>query len=100
MENVLMNFDGQVLTVAISGRLDTTNAQKFSTEVLSQLTDVKTVVFECSNLEYVSSAGLRVFIQVKKEMNKNKGDVIIKNLSDQIREVFRMTGFYDIFKIE
>ncbi len=100
MENVLMNFDGQVLTVAISGRLDTTNAQKFSTEVLSQLKDVKTVVFECANLEYVSSAGLRVFIQVKKEMNKNKGDVIIKNLSDQIREVFRMTGFYDIFKIE
>ena len=95
-----MNFDGQVLTVAISGRLDTTNAQKFSTEVLSQLKDVKTVVFECANLEYVSSAGLRVFIQVKKEMNKNKGDVIIKNLSDQIREVFRMTGFYDIFKIE
>lgn len=100
MENLATQLDGQVLTVKITGRLDTSNTQACATELLPQLEGVQTVVFDCKDLVYISSAGLRVLIQVKKQMNHSQGDVLVRHLSPEIQEVFKMTGFDTILKVE
>ena len=100
MENLATQLDGQVLTVKITGRLDTSNAQACATELLPQLEGVQTVVFDCKDLVYISSAGLRVLIQVKKQMNHSQGDALVRHLSPEIQEVFKMTGFDTILKVE
>lgn len=100
MENLETKLEDQVLTVTITGRLDTSNAQLCATELLPQLEGVKTVVFDCKDLIYISSAGLRVLIQVKKQMNHLHGDVIVRHLSPEIQEIFKMTGFDSILNVE
>ncbi|MBR1737264.1 MAG: STAS domain-containing protein, partial [Firmicutes bacterium] len=58
------------LTVAIEGRLDTTTAPQLEAELKSSLDGVKKLVFDIKELEYISSAGLRVLLTAQKTMNK------------------------------
>ena len=88
------------LVVHMSGRLDSMNAAEFSRDILASLADVSTVILDFAELIYISSAGLRALLQIKKQMNQQNGEVIVKNLSDEITEVFTMTGFDQILKVE
>ena len=88
------------LVVHMSGRLDSMNAAKFSSDILASLADVSTVILDFAELIYISSAGLRALLQIKKQMNQQNGEVIVKNLSGEITEVFTMTGFDQILKVE
>ncbi len=92
-------LNGTNLAVSLAGRLDTSTApqlEKFINENTEGVTDL---VFDFKELEYVSSAGLRVILSTQKRMNK-QGDMIVQNVNDTIMEVFEMTGFADILKIE
>ena len=92
-------LNGTNLAVSLEGRLDTSTApqlEKFINENTEGVTDL---VFDFKELEYVSSAGLRVILSTQKRMNK-QGDMIVQNVNDTIMEVFEMTGFADILKIE
>ena len=86
------------LTVAVSGRLDTSTAPQLS-EALGELENVTNLVFDFEGLEYVSSAGLRVLLSAQKTMNA-QGKMVLKNVNDSIMEVFEITGFSDIFTVE
>ena len=86
------------LTVALSGRLDTSTAPELSA-ALEGIDSVKTLIFDFKELEYVSSAGLRVLLSTQKTMN-SQGSMLVKNVNDSIMEVFEITGFSDIFTIE
>ncbi|MDO5331688.1 MAG: STAS domain-containing protein [Bacillota bacterium] len=86
------------LDVKVSGRLDTSTAPQLSDE-LGTLDGVKNLVFDFADLEYVSSAGLRVLLASQKIMNVN-GKMSLKNVNDSIMEVFEITGFSDIFTVE
>lgn len=97
--DVIKEFKGDVLTVKLVGRLDTTTAPALEGELSSDLSKAKTLIFDFSSLDYVSSAGLRVLLACQKTMNK-QGSMIIKNVKDEIYEVFEMTGFLDILHIE
>lgn len=97
--DVIKEFKGDVLTVKLVGRLDTTTAPSLEGELSSDLSKAKTLIFDFSSLDYVSSAGLRVLLACQKTMNK-QGSMIIKNVKDEIYEVFEMTGFLDILHIE
>lgn len=92
------NLDGEKLTVAIEGRLDTSTAPELEKE-LSDLSGVKELVLDFAKLEYVSSAGLRVLLASQKAMNA-QGKMLIKNVNETIMEVFEITGFADILTIE
>ena len=59
----------------------------------------KEIVFDCTNLEYISSSGLRLFLTIRKEASVKGGKVIIENINDEIRKVFMMTGFFNLFEI-
>lgn len=87
------------LVLAIEGRLDTTTAPELETALKSELDGVESLVLDFVNLEYISSAGLRVILSAQKQMNK-QGKMVIRNVSTDVHEVFEITGFTDILTIE
>ena len=93
------NREGNQLTLFLEGRLDTTTAPEFEAVVDTALTDVETLVLDLEQLEYVSSAGLRVFLKAQKLMN-TKGIMKTIHVNETIMEVFDITGFVDILTIE
>lgn len=92
--------DGENLTVKISGKLDTNSANAANKEILSMLDGVKNLTFDLNGLEYISSSGLRILIAAMKKIRKQGGDMTVKNVSEQVREVLNMTGFAQIFSVE
>ena len=93
------NLNGSELTVTISGRLDTTTAPQLEEEFKQNLTGVEKLVLDFADLEYLSSAGLRILLAAQKTMNK-QGEMIIRNVNETINEIFEVTGFIDILTIE
>ena len=90
---------GSKRTMKISGRLDTITAPELEKEVCSSLDGVKDLVMDFSDLEYVSSAGLRVLLSTSRRMSA-KGSFVIRNCGDEIKEIFDVTGFLDILTVE
>ena len=91
--------DGEKLTIALEGRLDTTTAPQLEGELRSAVNGISELVFDFSALEYVSSAGLRVLLSAQKVMNK-QGSMVIRNVNSAIMDVLELTGFVDILSIE
>lgn len=92
------NLEGSKLTVALEGRLDTTTAPQLESEIHESLDGVKELEFDFQKLAYISSAGLRVMLSAQKIMNK-QGMMTIRNVNEEIMEVFEVTGFVDILSI-
>ena len=91
--------NGTSLTMFLSGRLDTVAAADFEKELQSSLEGVSTLVLDCSELTYVASSGLRALLMAQKRMNK-QGSMVVKNVSEEVKEIFEVTGFSDILTIE
>ena len=87
------------VTLIVSGRLDTQTAPELESELDAVLFGVKELTFDMTNLEYVSSAGLRVILKAQKAMNM-QGSMKLTGVNDSIMEVFDITGFLDILTIE
>ena len=93
------NQDGNNLVIALEGRLDTTTSPDLEKELKESLDGIESLTFDLGALDYISSAGLRVLLSAQKTMNK-QGDMVVKNVSEEIMEVFEVTGFSDIPTIE
>ena len=91
--------NGADLIIALDGRLDTTTAPQLDDELKASLSGVKKLEIDLGKLEYISSAGLRVLLSAQKVMNK-QGEMIVRNVSEEIKEIFEVTGFVDILTIE
>ena len=91
--------ENSAVCFAIVGRLDTTTAPELEAE-LSKEKETAEVVFDFANLEYISSAGLRVLLAEQKNINAKHGSMIIRNVNSSVMEVFEITGFIDILTIE
>ena len=88
------------MTAIFNGRLDTPAAVKAQQEIGPLLENAdKEIILDCTDLEYISSSGLRLFLTVRKEASVKGGKVIIQNINDEIRKVFMMTGFFNVFDI-
>ena len=92
-------INGEAATLIVSGRLDTQTAPELENELDSVLAGLKELTFDFTNLEYVSSAGLRVILKAQKAMNA-QGSMKLTGVNDSIMEVFDITGFLDILTIE
>ena len=86
-------------TIKLVGRLDTTTAPALDKTINEDIADVKNLVIDIKELEYVSSAGLRVFLSAQKKMQKI-GSMKVRNVREEVMEVFELTGFADILVIE
>ena len=95
--NIEKKSSGTSLTVTVSGRLDTLTAPALEQELKTSLDGVTQLVLDFKDLEYISSAGLRVLLGAHKAM---KGNLIVKNAKQTLMEVFDITGFADILTIE
>jgi anti-sigma B factor antagonist len=91
--------DGSALVIALEGRLDTTTAPELEAELKTCLDGITDLTLDLTNLDYISSAGLRVLLSAHKTMMK-QGQMKVTNASEIVKEVFEVTGFCDILNIE
>lgn len=99
--DVKINNTGNEVSIAISGRLDSVTSADFEQQMEPVMTgNMENVIIDCSEFVYISSAGLRVFLKMQKAANSKKGNLRIKNMNAEIKNVFDMTGFTQIFKFE
>ena len=91
--------NGSELTLFLSGRLDTTTSPVLENEIAAVADGVTALILDIEKLDYISSAGLRVLLSTQKKMSK-QGKLTIKNVQENVMEVFEITGFSDILNIE
>lgn len=99
MLNIKKEQDNDKLTFALEGRLDTVTSPELESAVKDSLDGVKELVMDFENLEYISSAGLRVLLSAQKTMMQ-QGSMKVINVNDIVMEIFDVTGFGDILTIE
>ena len=99
MLNIEKKAQGRNLNIALEGRLDTTTAPDLEAIVRGELDGAEQLTFDFAKLEYISSAGLRILLAAQKIMNK-QGKMVVKNPSEEVKEIFDVTGFSDILTIE
>lgn len=99
MLNITKDSQENNLTITLEGRLDTMTAPSLESELKESLEGVEELVFDMEQLQYISSAGLRVLLSAQKVMNK-QGSMVVRNVSDDVKEIFDVTGFSDILTIE
>ena len=98
---VIINKENNVATVQLIGRLDTPASQEVSEKLEPIMANASgTIVLDCTEMSYISSSGLRIFLSLRKAAASQGGKIIVKNITDDIRQVFMMTGFLNLFEIE
>ena len=91
--------NAEATIIEVAGRLDTLTASSLDKAINEDIGEVKNLVLDLKNLEYISSAGLRVLLGAQKKMQKI-GFLKVTNVCEEVMEVFEMTGFADILVIE
>lgn len=91
--------EGEMLTITLSGRLDTNSSPALEAELKKSVNGVKELIFDFSEVEYISSAGLRILLAAQKVMNR-QGSMKLIGVNADVMEVFEITGFSDILTIE
>ena len=100
MNTSIEEKDGKYV-VALEGELDTTHAIEVE-QAMQPLHEVngKDIVIECTKLDYIASSGLRILLGLLKSAKANGNKVVLRNMNNEIKDVFKMTGFIDLFVIE
>jgi anti-sigma B factor antagonist len=87
------------ITAILNGRLDTAAAQQFAIDIEPLMDNAdKDITIDCSQLSFISSSGLRLFLSLRKASIAKGGDITITGVSPEIKQVFTITGFYSLFK--
>lgn len=97
---ITKNYDGKELTLSIEGRIDTITSQELDNAINEELGNFDSLILDFADLEYISSAGLRVLIATQKKLKADDIPFVIKNVNESVGEIFRMSGFNKILKIE
>ena len=96
--NTEQTADGET-TVFLGGRLDTITAPELEAGLSDTIPNTEQLVLDLTDLEYVSSAGLRVLLKTHKEMSR-KGGLRLIHVSDEVKEILGITGFTNFLQIE
>ena len=91
--------EGSKLMIAVTGRIDSATAPELDKEVNSSLEGITELVMDFSELEYTSSAGLRVLLEADKTMER-QGSMIVTGVNEEVKQIFEVTGFDMILNIE
>lgn len=96
-----IRYGENAITGILAGRLDTVAAVQFAKDIepLTENADKK-IILDCSQLEFISSSGLRLFLTLRKASLAKGGKVIVKGISKEIQKVFTITGFSSLFEFE
>ena len=88
--------DSELVTLEITGRLDTTPAPNLESVINELSDDTKELIFDMSGVEYISSVGIRVLLGAYKKINSTQGKFRIEKVNDMVREVFETTGLSEM----
>jgi len=89
-----------ILVGVLSGYIDTATAEQVGKEMTPLLEQAnRAIEIDCSKLDYISSSGLRLLLTLRKQVSADGGSLVIKNINDEIRKVFTLTGFFKLFDI-
>ena len=88
------------LILNIKGSLDSTTSYDLEQVIDKSLKGIKRLIFECQDLEYISSAGLRVILRSQKIMNERGGEAIFRHINNDVMDILAVTGFLKILTIE
>lgn len=92
--------DGSKTFVVLNGRIDTSNAGQFQADINPLMNEENPdIEMDCTNMEYTSSQGLRIFLILQKAVSNKGGSLVLKNMNPSVKEVFDITGFSSIIKI-
>lgn len=91
---------GNELNVKVAGRLDTNTAPELEQAIIAEVDGLMAITLDLADLDYISSAGLRVVLMLHKTMASKKGTLTIKHPKEEVMEVFDMTGFSSFLNIE
>ena len=98
---VKVSREDLVTTVSFIGRLDTPASQEVAKAIEPVLAQASgTIILDCSEMSYISSSGLRIFLSIRKAAASQGGSVTVRGMNRDIRNVFMMTGFLNLFQIE
>ncbi len=97
---VKFNKQDSSLTVTISGNIDTVTAPELDSKLQENISDVKDLVLDFAAVDYISSAGLRVILMANQQMEDVDGNLTVKNVNEDVRDVFEMTGFDSLLNLE
>ena len=98
--NVTINEEGAKALVKLEGRLDTTNADQFMKDITPLMNGShEEVEMDCTDMEYTSSQGLRMFLLLQKTVSARGAKLTLKNMKPHVKEVFDITGFSHIINI-
>ena len=87
------------LIIKLSGELNSTTAPDFEKVIKNDLNSVESLIIDCQDLAYMSSAGLRVLLVAQKIMNQ-QGTMVLRHVNESIKDIFDITGFLNILTIE
>ena len=91
--------EGAEMTIELSGRLDTNTSPEFESLIETSLDGVEKLIIDLKELAYISSAGLRVLLTALQIM-EDQGSMVVRNVSQEVMDVFEITGFIDDLTIE
>jgi anti-sigma B factor antagonist len=91
--------NGSACTLTVEGKIDTMTAPELDEAVKSNLPKCDKMIFDFTNVEYITSAGLRVLVYAQRELMK-KGGVTVTGVNESIKKIFTVTGMYKILKIK
>jgi len=97
---ITKKYNEKDLLMSVEGRIDTITSQELDKEINSEIGNFESLTLDFADLEYISSAGLRVLIATQKKLKADNITLVIKNVNDAVSEIFRMSGFDKILKIE
>ena len=97
---VKFNKQDSTLTVVISGNIDTVTAPELDVQLQENIPGIKDLVLDFAAVDYISSAGLRVILMANQQMEDVDGNMTVKNVNEDVRDVFEMTGFDSLLNLE
>ena len=100
MKTKIEEIDGKYVAT-LEGEMDTAAAMKVE-EAMKPLykSNGKDVIIDCTNLEYIASSGLRILLSILKDAKASGSRVVLRNVNEDIKNVFSLTGFINIFEFE
>ena len=90
---------GNINVVEVKGRLDTSNYMEFDNKLQELMTPGSFTLVDCTELDYVSSSGLRVLLQVARQLEERSGRIVLCSVQEPVRRIFEIAGFASLFHI-
>ena len=97
---IIKNYNDEELTMQIEGRIDTVTSQDLEGEITSEFDNFNSLILDFENVEYISSAGLRVLILTESKLKEKNGSLELINVNDTIKEILRMSGIDKLLTIQ